>query len=465
MRLLSAILACSFLLLASFARADDPPLPPQVRATADGLIAAARGDALAMELVTSLTTEVGPRLAGTAQEARARDWAVAQLTDLGFANVRVEPFEVPLWVRGDERAEIVEPFPQPLAVTALGGSTSTGPGGVAGEVVAFPSLAALQAAPDGSLAGRIVFVDEPMTRTQDGSGYGVAVAKRRATAYQAERLGAVGALIRSVGTDSHRFPHTGQMRRLTEGAGGGVPTAALSAPDADQLRRALARAGSVTVRLVLTPQLLPPSRSGNVVAEIPGREAPGEIVLAGAHLDAWDLGTGAVDDGAGVGIVVAAARLLKALPEAPRRTVRVVLFGAEEVGLVGAKAYAEQHAEALDRHVIAAESDFGAGRIWRFDTAVGPEALATTAAIRNVLHPLGIGPGSNTASGGPDLKYLREAGVPMVGLIQNGWDYFDLHHTPDDTLDKIDPAALAQNVAAYAAFLYLAAEVETDFRN
>ena len=140
MRLLSAILACSFLLPAPFARADDPLLPPQVRATADGLIAAARGDALAMELVTSLTTEVGPRLAGTAQEARARDWAVAQLTDLGFANVRVEPFEVPLWVRGDERAEIVEPFPQPLAVTALGGSTSTGPGGVAGEVVAAPPI-------------------------------------------------------------------------------------------------------------------------------------------------------------------------------------------------------------------------------------------------------------------------------------------------------------------------------------
>jgi Zn-dependent M28 family amino/carboxypeptidase len=158
-------------------------------------------------------------------------------------------------------------------------------------------------------------------------------------------------------------------------------------------------------------------------------------------------------------------RLIAALPVRPRRTVRVVLFGAEEVGLVGAKAYAEQHAEALDRHVIAAESDFGAGRIWRFDTAVGPGALATTAAIRDVLHPLGIGPGSNAARGGPDLKYLREAGVPVVGLIQNGWDYFDLHHTPDDTLDKIDPAALAQNVAAYAAFLYLAAEVETDFRN
>ena len=465
MRRLSAALVCLLLLSASGVRAADPLLAPQVRATADGLIAAALDDALAMELVTSLTTEIGPRLAGTAQEARARDWAVAQLTDLGFANVRVEPFDVPLWVRGDERAEIVEPFPQPLAITALGGSTATGPEGVAGEIVAFSSLAALEAAPDGSLAGRIVFVDEPMTRTQDGAGYGVAVGKRRATAYEAERLGAVGALIRSVGTDSHRFPHTGQMRRLTEdGAYGGVPTAALAAPDADQLRRALERADSVTVRLVLTPQLLPPSRSGNVVAEIPGREAPEEIVLAGAHLDAWDLGTGAVDDGAGVGIVVAAARLLKALPEPPRRTVRVVLFGAEEVGLVGAKAYAEQHAEALERHIIAAESDFGAGRIWRLDTRVGQDALAMTAEFRTVLHPLGIGPGSNAARGGPDLTYLREAGVPVVGLIQNGWDYFDLHHTPDDTLDKIDPAALAQNVAAYAAFLYLAAEVDTDFR-
>ncbi|KGE04694.1 M20/M25/M40 family metallo-hydrolase [Pseudohaliea rubra] len=462
---LIAVLASCLLLLAPLTRAEGPLFPPGVRATADGLMAAALDDALALELVTSLSTEIGPRLAGTAQEARARDWAVDQLKKLGFSNVRVEPFAVPLWVRGDERAEILEPFPQPLAVTALGGSTATDPEGVAGDVVAFSSLAALEAAPDGSLAGRIVFVDEPMTRTQDGSGYGVAVGKRRATAYEAERLGAVGALIRSVGTDSHRFPHTGQMRRLTEdGGAGGVPTAALSAPDADQLRRVLARADQVSVRLVLTPQLLPPSRSGNVVAEIPGREAPEEVVLAGAHLDAWDLGTGAVDDGAGVAIVVAAARLLKALPEPPRRTVRVVLFGAEEVGLVGAKAYAEQHAAELEQHVIAAESDFGAGRIWRFDTAVGQSALPTTAAIRAVLHPLGIGPGSNSARGGPDLTYLREAGVPVVGLIQNGWDYFDLHHTPDDTLDKIEPAALAQNVAAYAAFLYLAAEVETDFR-
>ena len=282
-------------------------------------------------------------------------------------------------------------------------------------------------------------------------------------AYEGERLGAKAALIRSVGTSSHRFAHTGQMRRVTEDGSPGVPTAALSAPDADQLARILGRGETVKLKLVLTPQTLPPSESGNVIAEIPGRETPEEIVLVGAHLDSWDQGTGAVDDGAGVGIVVAAARLVKETAQ-PRRTIRVVLFGAEEVGLVGAKAYAEQHAANLKQHIVAAESDFGAGKIWRFETRVAEEKLALARAIGEALRPLGIGPGHNMAYGGPDLKYVREAGVPVVTLKQNGWDYFDLHHTPNDTLDKIDPEELAQNVAAYAAFMYLAAEMPGHFR-
>jgi Zn-dependent M28 family amino/carboxypeptidase len=192
---------------------------------------------------------------------------------------------------------------------------------------------------------------------------------------------------------------------------------------------------------------------------------PDEIVLVGAHLDSWDLGTGAIDDGAGVGIVIGAAKLLlDVLPQAPRRTIRIVLFGSEEVGLVGAQAYAEQHAGELHNHVIATESDFGAGVIWRFDTGVADDKVPIAEAIGELLLPLDIEPGSNTATGGPDMKYLREAGVPVVGLKQNGWDYFDLHHTPDDTLDKIAPDILNQNIAAYAAFLYLAAETEADFR-
>ena len=449
------------------AAADSPAsaVTPAMAAAAQKLMQQASHANTGYEIVESLTTEVGPRLAGTEAEGRARQWAVAKLKGLGFHNVRVEPFMVPLWLRGIERAEIVAPFPQPLTITALGGSASTGPDGVEAEVVSFESLAALEGAPEGSLQGKIVFVDETMSRSRDGSGYRVAVAKRRKTAFTAQRLGASAALIRSVGTSSHRFAHTGQMRRIDYDGQSGVPMAALTAPDADQLARILSRGVPVIVKLVITPQLLPPSESGNVIAEIPGSTAPDEIVLVGAHLDSWDLGTGAIDDGAGVGIVIGAARLLlELLPQAPRRTIRIVLFGSEEVGLVGAQAYAEQHAGELHNHVIATESDFGAGEIWRFDTGVADDKVPLALAIGELLQPLGIAAGTNTATGGPDMKYLREAGVPVVGLKQNGWDYFDLHHTPDDTLDKIAPDALKQNIAAYAAFLYLAAEIEADFR-
>mgnify|MGYP001820164454 FL=1 len=460
------LLAASLLWAPGLCAVDESPvITPAMLGTAGELIQRARQGNEAFAIVESLTTEVGPRLAGTEAEARARQWAVAKLRELGFPSVRVEPFKVPLWLRGVERARIVAPFPQPLTITALGGSASTGPGGVTGEVVSFDSLAALAAAADGSLQGRIAFVDEPMTRTQDGSGYSVAVAKRRDAAYEAERLGAGALLIRSVGTSSRRFAHTGQMRDAGSSEQRGVPAAALAAPDADQLRRALGRGQPVELEVTITPEQRPPASSGNVIAEIPGRERPDEIVLAGAHLDSWDLGTGAVDDGAGVGIVVAAAKLLMDhLPRGPRRTVRIVLFGSEEVGIIGARAYAEQHAATLADHVLAAESDFGAGDIWRFDTRVAPDKLPIVDTIGQALRPLGIGPGGNDAHGGPDLEYLREAGVPVAGLVQNGWDYFDLHHTPDDTLDKIAPGALDQNVAAYAVLLYLVAESRADFR-
>lgn len=438
-----------------------------MRRQAAALIATAEQDATAYELVESLTTEVGPRLAGTPAEERARQWALAKMHALGLANPRVEPFELPVWTRGQERAEVLAPYPQSLTITALGGSASTGPAGVEGEVLALPSLAALQDADAATVDGKIVFIDEVMTRTQDGSGYMVAAAKRRQAAYLAQQKGARAALIRSVGTSSHRFAHTGQMRGVTDTRGeeSGVPAAALSAPDADQLQRMIARGTPVRMRVLLTPRQRPGGSSGNVVADIPGRGEADEIVLVGAHLDSWDLGTGAVDDGAGVGIVLAAARLVReAYPEGLRRTIRIVLFGAEEVGLAGAMAYAERHRESLARHYVATESDFGAGRIWRFDTRVGEHALPVMGQVAAVLRPLGVAPGNNLAFGGPDMKYLREAGVPVVGLKQDGWDYFDLHHTPDDTLDKIDPADLRQNVAAWAAFIYLAAELETDLR-
>jgi len=447
------------------AASEPPAVTPDRALRAGELMQQAMDDNEAYAIVHSLTTEVGPRLAGTEAEARARTWAVNKLRALGFANVRVEPFDVPLWRRGIERAEILSPFPQPLVVTALGGSVATPPEGVRGEIAAFSSLEALQAVPENSLRGRIVFIDEVMARTRDGAGYGVAVSKRRYAAYSAERAGAAAVLIRSVGTNSHRFAHTGQMRRITQPGETGVPAAALSAPDADQLQRALALGEPVSVQLVLTPQTLPPTESGNVIAEIVGRETPGEIVLVGAHLDSWDLGTGAVDDAAGVGIVVGAAKLLlDHLEQPPRRTIRIVLFGAEEVGLVGARAYAVEHAVTLEQHIVAAESDFGAGDIWRFDTRVAEEQLPAVAAIQEVLAGLDIAAGNNATTGGPDMKYLLEAGVPVIELVQEGSDYFDLHHTANDTLDKIAPDALDQNVAAYAALLYLVADGPVHFR-
>ena len=439
-------------------------ITPRVENEARELIEKSLDSTIGYEVVESLTTEVGPRLAGSEAEERAREWGVAKFRELGFKNVRVEPFEIPYWERSFEDAEIVSPFPQKLRITALGGSVGTPDEGVEAEIVRFETLQALRDAPMTGLEGKIVFVDEYMTRTQDGSGYGVAVQKRSGAANEAGKRGAVAALIRSVGTSQHRFPHTGQMRYDADVPK--VPIAALSAPDADQLQRALERDDSVTVWLAIDVQSPGMRPSGNVIAEIQGKSD--EIVVIGGHLDSWDLGTGAVDDGAGVGITVGAGKMIidhiRETGRRPERTIRVVMFGAEEVGLYGARAYAEEYADDLDKHIVGAESDFGAGRIWRFETRFGEDKLDRAAEMVKVLAPLGIGPGGNMASGGPDMGPIRQRGVPVVTLKQNGWDYFDLHHTPDDTLDKIDPDDIAQNVAAYAAFVWMAANMEGDFR-
>ena len=452
----------SLCFLSAVAHAQDiAEIPEAVRDNVELLVQEGLDDAVGYAFVRGLTTEVGSRLAGSEAEERARIWATRELAELGFSNVRTEPFMIPYWSRRVDRASVVSPAPQSLVITALGGSTSTPPGGVEGEVVRFENMNELRAASSDVVTGKIVFIDEKMTRTQDGSGYGMAVRKRRNCATQTSEKGGVACLIRSVGTQTRRFAHTGMMARgAAVGAG---PAAALSPPDAEQLTRLL-EVGPVTVRLDIQVETLPEAPSGNVIAEITGREKPEEVVLIGCHLDSWDLGTGAVDDGAGCGIVVGAAHLIMSLTEAPRRTIRVVLFGAEEVGLLGGFAYAERHADEMDQHILAAESDFGADRIWRFETRFGDAAMPYARAIQQVLQPLGIAPGHNLASGGPDVSMLVRRGVPVVSPVQDGWDYFDLHHTPDDTFDKIDRSKLNQNVATYAAFTYLAAEMDWDFR-
>jgi Zn-dependent M28 family amino/carboxypeptidase len=244
-----------------------------------------------------------------------------------------------------------------------------------------------------------------------------------------------------------------------------IPVIAVSNPDADHLRRIHELGKTTSMRLHSTAGWKGTVTSGNVVLDLVGRDKPDEIVLIGGHLDSWDLGTGAVDDGAGIAITTAAAELIARLPHRPRRTIRVVMFGAEEVGLLGARAYAEQHADELQQHVLATESDFGAGTIWQLVSNVNPEANAVVDQIGQVLQPLGIvRGGSDVPGGGPDIIPMAAKGVPTVRLNQNGMDYFDLHHTPDDTLDKIKPDELAQNIAAYAALVYLAAESDVEFR-
>lgn len=458
----TVILGASALILAATAMAQEAaPLDAAIESTTKVLIQQGLNDDVGLKFVEDLTTEVGQRLAGSESEARARDWSVAELEELGFDNVRVETFEIPFWSRKSESVAVMGESAQPLVATALGGSAPTPKGGVTAEVVRFESLYDLQQAPISKVDGKIVFIDEGMIKTMDGSGYGMAVRKRSQCAKVSVEKGAVACLIRSVGTQPHRMPHTGIMAR--DGAEGEGAVAAISGPDADQLTRLLER-GPVTVSVDIQTEIKTNAPSGNVIAELTGTDLKDEIILLGCHLDSWDLGTGALDDGAGCGIVVGAAMLIAGLDERPRRTIRVVLYGAEEVGLFGATAYAREHGDDLDKHVLASESDFGAGPIWRFQTRFGEAALPYARTIQNLLMPLGVTPDDNRAFGGPDIGILARAGVPVVTPGQNGMDYFDYHHTPDDTFDKIKPAEFRQNIAVYAAFAYIAAETGWDFR-
>lgn len=441
--LLLALAASSLMAPALALAAPDPT--PQLRD-------AALKDDVAWDIAEDLTTEIGPRLAGTEAEARARDWAVKKLKALGFKNVRVEPFPLSVWVRGAETAEITAPFPQKLVITALGRSAATPESGLDAEVVYFPSYEALEAAPDGSLAGKIVFLSHAMKPTQDGSGYGYYGRARFTGANLAAKKGAAAIVIRSIGTDAHRNPHTGGTN--FEAGVTPIPAAALSNPDADNLERMFARSKAIRMKLVLTPRQLGTGQSGNVIAEVPGTDPGAGIVLIGGHLDSWDLGTGAIDNAAGVAITAAAAKRIMDAGK-PKRTIRLVWFGAEEVGAHGGRAYLAAHKD--EHHAIGSESDFGADRIWRFNVKLPEHAKPVADRLATALFPLGITRGSGAASGGADVGQTIAAGASAIDLDQDGSHYFDLHHTPDDTLDKIDPEALRQNVAAWTVMLSIVA--------
>ena len=431
------------LLFASAAPALSQPVQPQVVKLRE----AALKDDYAWDIVEGLTTEVGQRMAGTEAEARARDWAVRKLKDLGFANVRVEPFDMPVWTRGAESAQIVAPYPQKLVITALGNSASTGPQGITAEVVGFNSEAEFEAAPDDTVRGKIVFVSHAMPRTQDGSSYGFFGGPRRQGPTVASRKGALAIVVRSIGTDYHRNPHAG-VQTFGDGVKP-IPAGALSIPDAEQLQRILKRGKPVTMHLTLVSQVTQGS-SGNVIAEVPGRDPKAPPILVGGHLDSWDLGTGAIDDASGVAITAAAAKRIMDFGR-PLRTIRVVWFGAEEVGLFGGIDYQKKHGS--ETHYAIAESDFGSDRIWKVDSKLGKDREAEAKALQLALAPIGIVPGSLEKADGSDIEPLLNAGLPGVGLSQDGTHYFDVHHTPDDTLDKVDPETLRQNVAAWTTML------------
>jgi hypothetical protein len=460
MRIQLRSLLAALLLANARASAADNSAPEQIAAS---LAQKALHDSGAMDFVTDLTTDNGPRLDGSPAEKRAAAWAQQRLQQLGFDKVWTETFPLEHgWARGVERGEIISPSPQPLIVTALGGSVATPPEGIEAEMALFKTFDELLAAPAGSLTGKIAVVTQRMARTQDGSGYGFAIRIRTDGPSEAARRGAIGYLLRSLSTDNNRVPHTGVMTYAADAPR--IPCAALSVPDAEQLERLAAKGGPVRVRMVLTPRDLGPVTSQNVIAEITGREKPGEIVLLGAHLDSWDLGTGALDDGAGDAIMVAAGKLIHDLPQHPKRTIRLVLYGSEETGLWGGKAYAKAHAKELGNHVIVAEPDFGQGPIYRFQTGVTNADEPSLKRIAVALAPLGIVPGDNNSHGSSDVEPLADAHVPAATLEMDGTDYFDFHHTPNDTLDKIKPGRLNQSVAAFAVFAYLAAELNGDYR-
>jgi len=426
-------------------------LPPPV--VTNPRIAALRDNALendhyAWDIVEGLTTEVGQRLAATDAEERARDWAVRRLTAMGFSNVHVETFTMPVWTRGAESAEIVSPFPQKLVVAALGYSGSTGPEGVTGQIVYFPSVDALRVAPDSAVRGKIVFIDHNMMPAQDGSGYGEFGAPRRQGPTIASLKGALAIVIRSIGTDHHRNPHTG-VQYFTDGAKP-IPAGALTVPDAEQLIRILKRGQPVTMHLTLVSQKTEGGHSGNVIAEVPGSDPNTPILLVGGHLDSWDQGTGAIDDGAGVAITTAAAKHIMDAGR-PARTIRIVWFGAEEPGGFGGAAYGKAHG--AEHYDIAGESDFGADRIWRFSTQLMKTDPAAYGQVTAALAPLGITKNDHGDADGTDVDATIKAGAPWISLNQDGTRYFDYHHTPDDTLDKIDPVQLRQNVAAWTTML------------
>ena len=443
------------------------PVPKPVPAvTPEAQAAALRDDALqsnvAYQWTSDMTTRFGARPAGSAKERAAGEWAAAELKKMGFDTAVVEDFPYHAWVRGEnDKIEITGPFPQKLLGVALGGSTA---GNVEAEAAIFDSWQAfLDSSTD--VTGKIVVILQPMARSTAGEGYAVTSgAIRWAGPPAAQKRGAVGFVMRSLSTDNHRFPHAGATNWSD---GKGIPAMAISSPDAAQLGRIAAlqrkgEAGPVKIHMVSGAVFPPLGTSLNVVAEIKGSEHSEQVVVIGGHLDSWDLGTGAIDDAAGHAIAIAAAKSILDHGLRPKRTIRVVLWGSEEMSQPegfgsGGFNYAKAHAADAPNMIAAMEADFGADKVI---TASLPATADTTYAktMAKLLTPLGIAIKTEPATeGDSDTDVLYALGVPCLTLNQDGYEYFDIHHTPDDVLDRVKPENLNQVVAAWSATLWIIA--------
>lgn len=440
---------------------------PKLLAEMKQLRDAALANDYAYVQLAHLCNNIGPRLSGSPQAAQAVQYVAAEMRRLGL-DVKLEKVMVPHWVRGVETGELIKfagqasGTTQKIILTALGGSVATGADGLAAEVIAVDNFDELHSLGRGKVAGKIVLFNARFDKQMAAQGfgldaYGQAVAYRGAGPSEAARLGAVAALVRSVGGADYRLPHTGAFGYAEDAPK--IPAAAVSAEDADLIAY-LAAQSPVRMHFTLTPQTLPDVESYNVVADIKGSEHPEQIVIVSGHLDSWDLGTGAIDDGAGVAVAMQVAQLIKKLGLKPKRTIRVIAWMNEENGLRGGQAYARDHKGEWADHIGAIESDLGAGHPVGFAAHVSAKALEMLRPIGSVLQSLGAGiVNKSERAEGADVSPLDAAGVPTLAPIQDNRTYFNYHHTAADTLDKVVPRELAENAAVMTVLAYAIANL------
>ena len=427
-------------------------------------------DDQAYRYAAHLTDNIGPRMAGSPQAAAAVEYVAAEMRKLGL-DVRLEKVTVPHWVRGEEHAELVS-YPgqvigteQKIIVTALASlNCATPPEGITADVVVVNNFDELAALPNEKVQGKVVVFDEHFDQKLAEAGfpleaYGQAVAYRERGRLEAARKGAVASLVRSVGGADFRLPHTGETGYDPKLPG--IPAGAITAEDASLLAR-LSAQGPVRMHLVLTPKLLGEVETYNVVADLKGSKHPEQVVIVSGHIDSWDLGTGALDDAAGVAVAMQAAQVLKKLKLQPERTIRVVAWMAEEIGIYGGRAYAKQHAGDIGNHFATIETDLGAGHAMGINVCCDDAMLKTLQPVGDVLLSSGAGVLRSSEDTGADVIPLKISGVPTFSPMQDARAYFDYHHSAADTLDKIDPQLLQENAAVVAVLAYALANMQTD---